>query len=184
MIDFLPVFRRRNRPLTDAVALLDMIVQARTETLGKHSGGTFLQSVYLVQQIHDLIDRSRVAVRAEIFTALFFYLPGFQKPRIGLLHGDFDIGVGLVIPEQNIVLGTVFFDEIAFQNQGFHFAARRNIFKLLNLGNHGPHFRVHMARGLKILAYPIFQRNGLAHVNYLPQFILMKINSRRIREFF
>ncbi|MPM43816.1 hypothetical protein SDC9_90493 [bioreactor metagenome] len=56
------------------------------------------------------------AVRAEIPGAVFGH-PGRQRERgIGVLHGEFDIGIGLVVLEEDVVARLVPLDERAFQH--------------------------------------------------------------------
>ena len=63
--------------------------------------------------IYDLVDCSGIAVWAEISAAVLFYPPGLDYPRKFFSHGDFYIWISLVVPEEYIVFGRIFFYEIA-----------------------------------------------------------------------
>ena len=93
-------------------ALIYVIVQTRSEPWRKRCGGASLQCETGVEKIHDLIDCARIAVRPEIPAPILLDDPGLNDPRI-LFIGDLDIRICLVIPQQYIVLRTVFLDQIA-----------------------------------------------------------------------
>ena len=91
---------------------MDVIVETRAKARRKRCCRTPLQCKAGIEQIHDFIHRSGIAVGSEIPAPVFFDDPCLDDPRVFLV-GDSDVGIGLVIPQQDVVLGPVFFDEIA-----------------------------------------------------------------------
>lgn len=90
-----------------------MIIQTGTKILWKRPGGTALQQIDAVEQIDDLIDRTRVTVRTEISGAVLHHSPGLQYPRKILFHSHFYIGISLIIPQKHIVLRHILLNQIA-----------------------------------------------------------------------
>ncbi len=131
---------------------------------------------------HGFPNRSCTGIRAEVFVPILFYLSCQADPGIFLLCSDFDIGIVLVIFQQNIIPGPMLFYEIAFQNQCFHFGIRQNIVKIGYIGHHGSHFPG--VRGPEILSDPVLQGNRFSDVYDFAVLVFHNIDSRGIREIF
>ena len=75
------------------------------------------------------------------------------------------VGIGLVVPEEDVVLGTQPFDEVVLQQQGFGLGAGDG-------GLDVPDARHHVAdagrqvRLLEVAGNPLLQVPGLAHVEH------------------
>ena len=134
------------------------------------------------QELQAFMDCRHVCIRPKIAGTILQYPSRDEDAGIFFLQGDLYIGIALVVLEADIVARTVLLDEIALQNQGFHLGRGHNGFKIRNPCHHCPDFwRVALIL-LKILAHPILQDDGLAHVDDFPMGILHEINSRRIRQ--
>ncbi|MBQ1599378.1 MAG: hypothetical protein IIZ85_01760, partial [Bifidobacterium sp.] len=72
-----------------------MIVEARPESLRESYSAAPLQGEAGIEQIHDSVYRSRVAVGAEVTAAVFAHEPCLDDPR-PLLIGYFYIRISLV----------------------------------------------------------------------------------------
>ena len=57
------------------------------------------------------------------------------------MRGEIDIGIGLIVPQQNIVGRPQRFDQILFQQQRFCFTAGNSDFNGRNLAHQGFGFR-------------------------------------------
>ena len=69
--------------------------------------------------IHGLAHCACRNVRPEIEGFVFFYLSDNGQSGKVFFDGEPEIGILFVIPQDNIEPGTVAFDHIAFQQQGF-----------------------------------------------------------------
>ena len=97
-----------------------MVVQTVAGTLGEALSGALFQGIDLVQEVDDQVHRPHIRIRAKVFPPVPDHPPGLDDPGKGLVQRDLDIGIGLIVPQQHVVPGHVFFDEVVFQDQGFH----------------------------------------------------------------
>ena len=82
-----------------------------------------------------------------------------------LLQVDPHIGKVLVVLQQDVIFGHELLDEVALQGEGLHLVVHADGLKVLDVADHGPDLgRVVLAR-LKVLADPVLQADGLAHVD-------------------
>ena len=87
----------------------------------------------------------------------------FPHGGIGVICGNENIRIGLIIPQQNVIAGFEFFNQIAFQQQGLLLAVGHN-------KHHGPRQGHHALQanrqslGPRIGHNPFFQGLGLAHI--------------------
>ncbi len=68
--------------------------------------------------------------------------------------GQFNVGIGFIVLKQNVVMRTMFLDEIRFENQRFHFVVNDDELKIDNSFYQSTRFRVEISRRLKILSNP------------------------------
>ena len=175
-----------NIALAGGRALLNMIIQAGP--LFSHvfrqipAAGTNL--VKLVNQLNRILHRARAGIRPVIFRLVLLQLPGKKHPGIILIYRHLDIRIRLVIHKHGIILGPVLLDQIALQNQSLQLRIRDDIFKPGNVGHHLINLYALAAAGLKILAHPVFQGNGLAYINNGVFFIVHQIDAGPGRELF
>ena len=77
----------------------------------------------------------RREVRPIVKGAVFLDATGDINAREFFVDGQLDVGISLIIAEQNVVLGLVLLDEIVFQGQRFHFVVHHNEFHVRDLGS-------------------------------------------------
>ena len=82
------------------------------------------------------------------------------------LPGQPDEGVALVVLEEDVVAGHVLLDEGVLQHQGLELCADDDGLKIVHLPHHGLGLEVVAPVLLKVLAHPVFQLLGLAHVDH------------------
>ena len=68
-------------------------------------------------------------------------------------------------------------DEGALQHQGLKLGLNHDDIKVVDLAHHGPGLFVVPGLILKVLAHPVFQRLGLAHVDDLAAGVLHDIHA-------
>ena len=177
------VFVMRHAAGADAPALVDMIVEARTESLRESYSAAPLQGEAGIEQVDDPVHSSRVAIGAEVAAAVFAHLPGLDNPR-PFLFCYFYIWIGFVVPQENVVLRPVLLNEIALQNERLHLTVHGDILELTDLADHAPDLRVHISGRLEVLPHTAAQANSLANVDYIAKAVFVDINSRGVRKLF
>ena len=88
-------------------------------------------------------------------------------------------GVGLVVLEQDVVMGHVLLDEGVFQHQGLKLTAHDDGVEVVDLAHHGVGLPVVAPPGLEVLAHPVFQLLGLAHVDNRALLVVHQVHPRR-----
>src|SRR5690554_2067399 len=89
-----------------------------------------------MQDIYRLINGSGTGIRTKVLTPILLYLPSLNNPRVFLIKGNLYIGILFVIPKEDIILRSMLFNQIGFQNQSFYFIIYHNIFKFLYMAYH------------------------------------------------
>ena len=140
--------------------------------------------VQLVQQLYRLLHRPCTRIRPVIPGFVLLHPSCKQHPGIGFLHRHFNKRITLVILEHGVVFGTVLFDQVALQHQRLQLGIRDDILKPGNLGHHPLNLGALVPAGLKILPHPVFQADGLAHVNDGIRCIVHNIDARFPGQFF
>src|SRR5689334_8890407 len=97
--------------------------------------------------------RTGIRERTEVARAVVLFDAGQGETRDGVVKVDFDEEEAFVVAEANVVARVKFFDEFAFKEEGFGFAADDVIIEIVNAFDEGTKFEVptHAARGLEVL---------------------------------
>ena len=98
------------------------------------------------------------------------------EPGICLL-GQADEGIPLVVLQQDVVARHMPLDEGVLQHQGLELAGDEDGVKVVHLGHHVPGLGGVGGAVLKILAHPVFQLLGLAHVDDLAGLVHHQIDA-------
>ena len=116
------------------------------------------------QGIDDGLGVFPAGIGAEVPGPVLRHLACQGEPGIGLV-GQADIGIALVVLEQDVIPGLVPLDEGALQHQGLELAVGDDHVEVVDLADHGPGLLGMGGGVLKILGDPIFQRLGFAHID-------------------
>ena len=101
---------------------------------------------------------------------------------VALTHRQADVGVALVVLQQDVVAGFMALDEGVFQHQGLKLRVGHDGIEVVDLGHHGPGlFRV-AGLVVEVLADPVFQGLGLAHIDDRPLFVHHQVDPGLKRE--
>ena len=100
-------------------------------------------------------------------------------------QGEFGVGlpaqphqrIALVVLEQNVIAGHVLLDEGVFQDQGLEFAAHQDGVEGVHLPHHGVGLQIVAPPGLEILADPVFQLLGLAHIDDCARLVVHQVHA-------
>ncbi len=153
-------------------AALDLIEQARPRAVGKNRVFAGAQPEHLLQQLDGFFHRPGAGIGAEI-AVLFVYraaVIGHARKQLagGIASGvggarDFEVGVALVVAEQDVELGVQRLDEVVFQQQRLGLGAHHRGFHAHDLADHVADARAAMVL-LEIAGHPALEVERLAHV--------------------
>ena len=134
------------------------------------------------QGVDDILGAPPAAVGAEVPRPVLRRPVGQGEAGVGLLHRQADVGVALVVLEQDVVVGLVALDEGVLQNQRLKLRVGHNHVEVVNLAHHGPGLLRVGGQVCEVLAHPVLQRLGLAHVDDLVFGVLHDIHARLQRQ--
>ena len=166
--DALPVGLLSHLRTAPAVAVAQMVIEAGalfSDVPGKllFAGGQMQCQRYGIQ---NLICIAPGTIGAEIAGPVLRRAPYHRKAGIAGIQIQADIGIAFVILQQNIIFWLVPLDERTLQHQRLKLAVGQNDVKVVDLADHGPGlFRV-AGQFQKILADPVAQCLGLAHIDH------------------
>ena len=157
-----------------------MVVQAGpllTDVPGKFpaAGG---QAQGLAQRVDDPLTGPPAAIGAEVPGPVLRHLGGQREPGVVLVDAQPDIGVALGVLEQDVVPRHMPLDEGALQHQGLELRLDHDDVEVVDLGHHGPGLHVVPGLVLEVLAHPVAQGLGLAHIDHLALGVLHDIHPR------
>ena len=132
----------------------------------------------------DLVDERRgLAAQAggdvgpAVGVAVLRRAPHDVEPRVLLGQGELQVGMVLVVAEQDVVARLVPLDEVVLEGEGLHLGVGDDQVEVGDLGDHGPLVRVPGARGLEVGADAVPQHAGLAHVEDPPLRVLEEVDA-------
>ena len=141
---------------------------------GQAQGGT--------QGVNDALAGPPGAVGPEIPGSVPGHFAGQGEPGVLLLDAEADVGIALAVLEQDVVPGLMALDEGALQHQGLKLGLHHDHVKVVDLSHHGPCLFVVTALVLKVLADPVLQSLGLAHIDHFAGGVLHDIHPRLQRQ--
>jgi hypothetical protein len=153
--------RLHARPATAA----DLVQQAGPRAVGEHRVLAGAQAEHLLQDVHALAHRVGIGVGPEVAVGLVGRPPVIAQARVGM-PGEHDIGVGLVVAEEDVVARRQALDQVVFQDQGLGLGARHVDARVLDARHHQSDARAEVAF-LEVTRYPLLQVARLADVEHL-----------------
>src|SRR6185369_13290489 len=110
--------------------------------------------------------------------------PRQRKARNRVVEIDLEQQEPFVIAETNVVTGTEFLDQLAFEQQRFRFAADEVNVEIVDRLDQRVEFQVpaQAPRRMKVLAHPLTQITRLADVNHRSEAVLHQVNARLVRQ--
>src|SRR5262249_15672306 len=135
-----------------------------------------------VDQVHDAIGQIGREVRAIVRAAVFAKTAGYVHPGKALAQGEFYIGGGLIIAQQNVEARLLLLDEVVFQSQDLAGIGDDDVIGVGRLTHQSAGFGVLPAALVEIGADPAAQVVGLADVDDLTLSVLVEVNAGRGRE--
>ena len=139
------------------------------------AGGQPQGREHRVQSLAGLIPAAK---GAEVPGTVLGHLVDHGKAGI-LLPGQPHKGIALVVLQQDVILGAVALDQGVFQHQGLKLTGDEDGIEVVHLGHHLPGLGGVAGAVLKILADPVLQLLGLAHINDLTGLVHHQVNAWR-----
>src|SRR5262249_34711510 len=102
-----------------AEATVDVVLQAGTGMIAIEVDGARWDEEAFVYEVENAARKSCREIGSEIESAVFFYTTGEVDAGELVGDGEFYVGVGFVVAENDVELGFVFLDEIVFESEGF-----------------------------------------------------------------
>ena len=174
------VFRRADLARARRAAAPQMLVEARTvlADVAREHPRTGLEVECLADRVDRAAGRHAALIRPEIARPVMRRLGNHGKRRIGRVRIQPDIGIALVVLEQDIVLWLVFFDHRVFEHKRLKLGFGHNDVKVVNMADQLARLGVQPLRRLKIVGNAVAQQLGLADVDHLAGLVLVQVHAR------
>ncbi len=184
----LPIRLGADQVHAGAGAALDLVQQAGPRAIVEHRVLTGAQAEHLLQQQDGFLHPPGIGKRPEVVVALFRRAPVVRHtrkhlrarhPRAGCAAaGDLEVGVTLVIPEQDVVLRVLRLDEVVFQQQRLGLGAHHRGLHPHDLADHVADTRAAMGL-LEVVGHPLLEVACLAHIQQLAVRIKVAVHPRQ-----
>src|SRR5665213_2869696 len=122
------------------VALVQVVVEAWTVHFAVNLKGALADPEVTMHQTQNLPHGRHVHKRPKVAVLGQVRAARHQKAGIVLAERQLQIGIALVVAQQNVKTGPKSFDEVFFKHQGFHFGADDQRLQGMYLRHHQPIF--------------------------------------------
>src|SRR5690606_38002914 len=120
--------------------------------------------IHISEQLQYGFQRHHTGVGTIVAALAFYFSSRRENPGKRLVHDD-HVRKGLIIPQQDVVLWLVLFDEVILQQQGIKFRIDNRNLDAYDFRYHSERFPI-LARCIrKIGRYPVFQVFGFTYVD-------------------
>ncbi len=158
-------------------AAVYLVLQAGTRAVAKVTVLALPHLEYFLQKMQRLAHCAGAGIGAEVLPLASLGAAVQRQARKPVLAGQEDIGITLVVPQQDIVRRLVGLDQVVLQQQRVHLGGGNGDLYLLN-AHHQGHGFLGQAAGAKVAAHPVFQIARLAHVQQLVLGVVHLVNPR------
>ena len=180
IFDIAPVILVSDQTCTRATATVDLVKKTGPGPVFENTVLACSQPENLLQNLDRFPNGRSIGKRPEILVFPVNRSPVIHHTR-ETLPRYFQIGIGLVIPENDVVMRVKRLDQIALQQQRFHFAARhRRLQSRDTLDHHGNTWR--RRRFLEIRTDSPDQIPRFSHVEQLAVLVEKPVNPRQMRQ--
>ncbi len=151
------VVRLRDQSHAGRLATLDLVHQAGPRAMREHRFLAGAQQKCLLDQLDALAHRQPVGERAEVARFLLESAAMVEQARKLAAPRQANVGIGLVVAKQDVVLRRQFLDQGVFEDQRLRFGARRGNF-------HGRHLLQHQRDARAVAGLVEVGRDALLQV--------------------
>jgi hypothetical protein len=138
-----------------------------------------------VDKVDQPVSEIRREVRTEVRGTIFSQPPGDVYARV-LLCGQLDVGIGLVVTQEDIESRLPLFDEIVLERQCFFLVVNQNVIDVMRLGEQSAGLGIRQVVVGKVTPHAEPQALGLAYVDDSPGSVLIEVHTwsqRKLRGF-
>ena len=129
-----------------------------------------------LDHLHGPAARARREERSEVAVAVLQHAPRHERPRPVLARRDLDVGVRLVVAEEDVVARLVLLDERVLEGERLALGLRDDRVDRLELGEH--RLRLHVLRPrAEVRREPLADRPRLPDVQDLPLGVLVEVDA-------
>ena len=114
---------------------------------------------------------------AEVGSAVFPDAARDDGSGIGFIDGELYIRIGLVVPQEDVVLGFIPLDQVVFEGERFPFRIRHDELHVVDGIHHLVFAFIEIARELEVRPHAVSQRLGLPHVNRLARGVFVEVHA-------
>ena len=136
-----------------------------------------------MDEVKDVTDVDRLHIWAKILCPVIFERTHQGYGGIVLFEIYPDKRIGLVIFEEDVVVRHMLLYQVVFCDKSVHFAGANDISEIIHVLKHC-HDLCRLYGVVEILAKPIFQIFGFAHVDYVALFVQHEIHAGIVGDVF
>ena len=130
-----------------------------------------------MDQLDDAPGQAAGKVRAVVGRAVLQQPPRDEDLGEAVAHGELDIGIALVVLEQDVEARLALLDEVGFEGQRFALVADQDVFEIDGLAHQRAGFGVGLRGFQQVRANARAQVLGLAHVDHRTFGVLVEVNA-------
>ncbi|MNX69668.1 hypothetical protein D3C86_1008950 [compost metagenome] len=176
LVHHLPVLLDRHQALARAQAAADGVVEAGA--IAELRGGALSEGKELLDEPHGRVHGPPIGIGTEVARAVVQALAGDDQAGIGLVEGQLEPGISLVVLEQDVEIRPMPLDQGVLEHQGLDLGGGRNGLEVVDHPHQGPH----LGRVALVLAevgtHPASKVDRLAHVQDHPGGVLHEVDAR------
>ncbi len=161
-----------------AEAAVDVVLQAGARMVAREIDLAAWDEEAAMDELDDAIGEVAGEVGSVIGGAVFAETARDEDLGEAVAEGEFHVGVGLVVAQQNVEARLALLDEIVFKRESFVFVGDEDVVEIDGLAHERAGFCVGLRRFEQIGADPRAEILRLAHVDDFAVGILVEINAR------
>ncbi len=165
-----------------AEAALDVVLQAGARMVARQIDLAAGDEEAAVDEVDQPMREVARKIRAEVGAAVFTQAAGDEDLGIAVGEGDLDVGVGLVVAQQDVEARLALLDEIVLEREGLMLVGHRDVIHVDRLAHQRAGLGVSLRRSQEVGAHAGAQVLGLADVDHLALGVLVEIAAGEGRE--
>ncbi len=133
-----------------AEAALDVVLQAGARMVAREIDLAAWNEEAAMDQVDETVGQVAGKVGAEVRAAVFAETPGDEDLWIAVAEGELDVGVGLVVAQQDVEARLLLLDEVVFECERFVLVGDGDVLDIDGLAHEGAGLGVGLGRLQKV----------------------------------
>ena len=158
-----------------AEAAFDVVLQAGARMVAIEVDLAAWDEEAAMDEIDQPVREVSGEVRAEIGAAILAQAAGDEDLGMAVVHRQLDVGVGLVVAQQNVEARLALLDEVVLERQRLALVGNRDVFEIDRLAHKRAGLLVHLVGGQEVGAHARSQVLRLTDVNDLALGVLVQV---------